>query len=144
MRPDIFGDLMDWGQVLEMLRELKTSRQLDEHQPGLARILRYRKNWKLMETVLTCSTDISQASDVLITEVLEILAAGDVYLQARVLAARALGHLIPRRPPQDPSTLDMDRVLRTMTGVLKGPEAPVLQRAVAEALAEARTPPVEL
>jgi hypothetical protein len=33
MSLDIFGNLREWGEVLQMLDDLERSRELDEHQP---------------------------------------------------------------------------------------------------------------
>lgn len=52
MDSDIFGNLMDWGLVLDKLDDLKKSEKLHKHQADLIRILRYRNNWRLRETVL--------------------------------------------------------------------------------------------
>ncbi len=140
MSQDIFGSLLEWNQVLKTLDDLREKQLLDEHQNGLARVLRYRKNWQLLERVLTYATDIRQASDPLIAEVQNVLVSPDVYIEARVLAARALGHLIPRRPPQEHSLFDMDRVLQTMSDLLvpEGQGSGPLHAAVSEALAAVR------
>jgi hypothetical protein len=135
MPPDIFGDLRYWGRVLERLEELRASRLLDEHQLGLARILRYRRNWQLMERALSCALEIRQASDILIAEVLNVLVSPEVYLEARVSAAEALGHLIPRRPPQESTLFDEKRALQTMDDLVQLPGLPRLQQAVSRALA---------
>lgn len=43
MNQDIFGDLREWGVVLERLNDLKQSQKLDDYQEGLTRILRYQE-----------------------------------------------------------------------------------------------------
>jgi hypothetical protein len=138
MQKDVFGDLRKWGQVLELLTELKASRQLDEHQHGLARILRYRRNWQLTERALTYASDIGQSSDILLAEVLRILASPEVYLEARVLAAGALGNLIPRRSPQDSALFDEQRALQIMEDLVQSPGVPRLQKAVSDVLGTLR------
>lgn len=45
MYSDIFGNLTDWGRVIEMLDRLKELKKLDRNQDGLTRVLRYRDNW---------------------------------------------------------------------------------------------------
>ena len=94
MSSDIFGNLMDWGQAMDKLNQLKQSKKLNEHQPGLARILRYRDNWRLRETVLSYVKDIAHPSDDLLTEVLNIVMDENVYYDARIIAVDALASLM--------------------------------------------------
>ena len=79
---DIFGNLTDWEQVLDKLNDLKKSETLHKHQAGLARILRYRNNWKLRETVLEYITYINEPSDEILTEAINIMMDEGVYLGA--------------------------------------------------------------
>ncbi len=94
MSSDIFGNLMDWGQAIDKLNQLKQKKILNEHQPGLVRILRYRDNWRLRETVLSYVKDINHPSDDLLTEVLNIAMDENVYYDARILAVEALASLM--------------------------------------------------
>ena len=94
---DIFGNLLDWGRVMEQIAELRDAGKLDEHQDGLRRILRYPDNWRLRETVLGCVKDLSAPSEEIISEVLAIMRNDNIYWEARVMAAEALGHVVGRR-----------------------------------------------
>ncbi|MBW2252789.1 MAG: hypothetical protein JRF60_19770 [Deltaproteobacteria bacterium] len=94
MNSDIFDNLMDWGQAMDKLNQLKQSKTLNEHQPGLVRILRYRDNWRLRETVLNYVKDITHPSDDLLTEVLNIVMDENVYYDARIIAVDALASLM--------------------------------------------------
>ena len=137
MKQDPFGDLQQWDHVLDQLEELRSSHMLDESQPGLARILRYRRNWRLVERVLQLARDIQQANDLLIWEVLSIVVDSNMDLENRVLAARALGSLLPRFPPtQDAVSLDLGRVEEMLEALTKKPGPPIVLKAVREVLDE--------
>ncbi|MBN1944483.1 MAG: hypothetical protein JW797_02350 [Bradymonadales bacterium] len=136
MVTDVFGDLQEWGRVMELLDRLAEQRLVDEHQPGLARLVRYRDNWRLREKALQCAMLVSQASDLLIAEVLNLLVDPEAELSLRVLCAQALGHLVPLRMPQAGSHFDIDKVTRTMADMLAHPEPPVLHDAVKAALVQ--------
>lgn len=93
MEKDIFGNLYDWGDVLEQIDKLRQSFSLDEHQPGLVRILRYRNNWKLRETVLDCIKELKRPVDSVTDVVFDIMMDDTVYYEQRILAADSLVHL---------------------------------------------------
>ena len=93
MGKDIFGNLYDWSDVLQQIENLRQSFSLDEHQPGLVRILRYRNNWKLRETVLDCIKELKQPDDSVIDAVLDIVMDDTVYYEQRILAADSLVQL---------------------------------------------------
>lgn len=137
MQRDEFGNLTEWGSVLERLEELKRVGDLDGHQMGLARLMRFRGNPKLREAALECCREISEASDLLIAEALNTLADEDTPLRLRVLAADSLGHLLPRYAPAAASPFDIDRALETMVQVAARVQPPILAEAVERALAAA-------
>lgn len=140
MTTDIFGNLAEWGHVLDQLKKLREEKLLDEHQSGLARMLRYRTNPRLMEQVLICALDISQASDALIADVLDVVVSTEVVLPFRTQAARALGHLLTHRPPQTSvASLDIKQVVETMESLATVPGPPVLIAALEGALGEVRS-----
>ncbi|MCK9460116.1 MAG: hypothetical protein M0R80_10795 [Proteobacteria bacterium] len=132
---DAFGSLENWGLVLETMEELKKKKMLDDHQPALARLLRYPYNPRLSWAALSAAKEITQASDVLIADVLAILVSREAITPHRVLAAEALGHLVPRRvAPAQPADLDIERVVAAMSDVAKTPGPPVVVEAVEAAL----------
>ncbi len=139
MASDIFGDLTEWGRVIEQLEHLRAEHLLDEHQAGLARIVRYRGNGRLVEHVLRWSTDIEQANDLLTAEVGNVLADPDADWTFRVLAARAMGHLLSHRPRQtSPSGFDAERAVSMMESLVGRTTVPVLQAALTDALESVR------
>ena len=94
MSGDPFGNLQEWGTVLELLDELASTERLAECQRGLVRILNYKGNWRLREEVLKRLDQIQQPADELVGQVLSILADDNVYYEARILAGRALTQLL--------------------------------------------------
>lgn len=96
MSDDIFGNLTDWGSVMDTIEGLRERRKLDGHQEGLTRILRYRDNWRLREIALDCVKEVSKPSDELLHAVLAIMMDEDIYYEARVMAAEALADVFSR------------------------------------------------
>jgi len=94
MTDDPFGNLRDWGPVLELLDELANSGKLAECQRGLVRILRYKGNWRLREEVLKRIGGISSPSNELVGQALTIFADDNIYYDARILASDALIKLL--------------------------------------------------
>ena len=94
MTDDPFGNLRDWGPVLELLDELGNSGKLAECQRGLVRILRYKGNWRLREEVLKRIGEISSPSNELVGQALNIFADDNIYYDARILASNALIQLL--------------------------------------------------
>jgi len=139
MTTDVFGNLADWGPVLDRLEKLREEKLLDEHQYGMARMLRYRTNPRLIEQTLICALDIRQASDVLIAEVLDVVVSTGVNLSFRTQAASVLGHLLTHRPPQTSAeSLNIKQVVETMEGLATVSGQPVLVAALEGALGKVR------
>ena len=90
MKKDPFGNLTNWGAVLDIVDELADAGKLSECQPGLIRILRYKGNWRLREEALKRVGEIHGPSCELIRQVLNILDDDNTYYDARILASDAL------------------------------------------------------
>lgn len=136
MDSDIFGSLLDWGQVIETIKRLKELKQLDRHQRGLARILRYRNNWQLRQTVLKQMTHLTEPKAALVQEVISIAVDEDNYLDLRILAVNALSHLIPLCSHcNDMKNRDLvENANENMNQLLDSPQAPILHEVVTKAL----------
>lgn len=134
MRKDDFGNLSDWGDVLQKLDRLRRSGELEGHQAGLARLIRYRNNWRLRQAALASCREISKASDVLIADVLNTLADEQTPLELRVLAAGALGHLLPRYAPEAGAVFDLERAVENIGQVAARVQPPVLADTIGEVL----------
>jgi hypothetical protein len=134
---DPFGDLSDWGRVLEILEKMATGSQLDMCQPGLVRILRYKGNWRLKEEVLKRMGGIEVPSGELIDQTLRVLTDDNLYYDARILAANGLIQVLRRvqkgldrninmsvrqatlRLRTTPQPLAFDNVLKKLHSVVK-------------------------
>ncbi len=138
MQPDIFGDLSPGSEALVKLDALVSDGCLDQHQVGLARILRYRQNRSLLHAALEYAIKIEKASDILIAEMLNVLVSQDLPISTRALAAGALGHLISRRPARAASDFDLDMVVESMTHVLYKSESQALKKALLKAMGQCR------
>ena len=138
MQPDVFGDLSQQNGVLARLREIAFHDSLDEHQVGLARILRFKQNPNLIDAALEFSNNIERASEILIAEALNVLVSQDLPIHTRALAARVLGHLICHYPAEAVSDFDVERVIESMVHVLWRAQAPMVKQALFRAISAAR------
>ena len=136
MNSDIFDNLTDWGRVIETLDQLKELKKLDRHQDGLTRILRYRNNWRLRETVLKNIVQLVEPMEELTQEVINIAMDEDTYLDMRILAVDALSHLIPLCSKQDDikSLNIVETAVENMNKLLNLPQSPIFHEAVTKAL----------
>jgi len=90
MQPDPFGNLRDWGAVLELIYQLSDESKLNECQPGLIRILRYRDNWRLREEVLNRIGKINKPDNTLVLQVMDIIIDENLYYEVRILACETM------------------------------------------------------
>ena len=137
MGRDEFGNLLEWGGVVERIGSLRDTGELDEHQEGLARILRYRRNWRLRETVLEVVEEVKSPSMELVSGVWAVLADRMLYLEVRVLAARAPGEMLRnvRKTGGNAGVRIECETVEDMKRILDSSQAPVLHDAVRRALA---------
>lgn len=130
MQQGAFGNLEEWGRVLTQLEQLGRDQCLDEHQDGLARLLRYPGNWRLREAALEYARHIKQPAEALVAAVLQILTDEELYYEVRVLAAEALVTLLPAARNR---SLEQHAV-ELMHALLDAPHPPVLHQAVQRVL----------
>jgi hypothetical protein len=135
---DNFGNLNRKNEVLAMLEEIASRNRLDEHQIGLARILRFRQDHGLLHAALGYATKIERSSDILIAEALNVMVAQDLPVSIRASASGALGHLIYCRPTKADSDFDLDMVMESMVHVLHMSGSPAIKKALFKAIALAR------
>lgn len=129
MKQDPFGNLNDWGPVLEIFDKLAENGELSDCQPGLIRILRYKGNWRLREEVLRRVGEIASPSNELILQVLDILADDNIYYDARILAGEALTRLM--KGVQDGSWIDINHETRKIVEKLRCmPQPPFFDEAL--------------
>ncbi len=145
MQSDIFGNLMEWGDVLEKLAGLRKSETLDEHQAGFVRILRYPRNWRLREATLRAIGEITRPSQELLKETLNIALNEEEYLEARTLAVDALADLMikDRRIRSRNEITSRSRVLEKMESLMGDTHSPLLREGIErffKKLANRKTP----
>ncbi len=129
MKQDPFGNLTDWGQVLDTFEELAESSRLAECQPGLIRILRFKGNWRLREVLLKCVGEIQTPSKKLVLQVLAILADDNIYYDVRIIAGDALIQLLKNGP--DDSLEELTSAARKLVDKLKStPQPPFFDEAL--------------
>ena len=134
MDGDIFGNLMDWGHVLETLEGLSKNNHLDEYQAGLARILKYKDNWRLREAVLECVGQVEKPCSDLVREVMNIMADDGTYYDMRILAAAALGELVCKCSADQEVESNRIRCTELMRAFLESPQPPIFHEALENSL----------
>ena len=135
MSIDIFGDLREWNRVLRQVDELQATGQLDEHQEGLARLLRYRFNWRVRRKAVESLSALAAPQDQILFLVLEIAADDHTQFDLRTLAADSLGSLIAMRQKANHWSADLEMtVVEKLGGALKAHQPPEFERAIKRAL----------
>jgi len=135
----IFGDLMEWGAVLEKMEVLCKSGRLGDYQDELIRVLRYNDNWRLREAAMVVLPAVKKPCAALVDEVLAILMRHDLYCEVRILAAEALGRMLKNepsggRPRSAEDNRIIGKVLEGMSRLLMDSRPPILHRAVRESI----------
>ena len=131
MQHHSFGNLMDWGTVLNQIWQLENEGKLDQHQAGLVHILRFQGNWRLREETLMRIGAIEQPSEALVQQVLNLIADGNLYYEARILACRAMGKLLKKTGHQfAPET--QNAITQTVEKLLPIPEPPIFTEALSK------------
>lgn len=145
MTRDIFGNLRDWGPVLDQLTELRSKRILDNHQEGLVRILRYRDNWRLRETALEYARDLATPSDDLLRQILAIVVDHDTYYEMRIMAVQTLAILCSRMMRgHRTDQVAAKGILSKLAALLESAGPPVFHAAVATAVEEMEPDAIEV
>jgi hypothetical protein len=136
MNEDPFGNLMDWGPVLDLFDDLADNGKLADCQPGLVRILRYKGNWRLREEVLTRVGEIQTPSDELIFQVVDILADDNIYYDARILAGETLIQLL-KSIHEDGFCVEINKEIQKVIEKLRRtPQPPFFETALKNLYAE--------
>jgi hypothetical protein len=138
MKNYIFGNLTDWGIVLDKLKALSESKELDNHQDELIRLLRFDQNWRLREAAIESLPRIENPSLDLAREVFSIITRKDLYYDVRILATDSLGKLITIIVNN--SAFDRDilkqfirEIIKNMDVLLASPEPPKFHDALQNA-----------
>lgn len=129
MKSDPFGNLTDWGPVLDTLEDLADNGDLSQYQPGLIRILRYKGNWRLREEVLKRVGEIQTPSKELIYQVIAILDDDNIYYDARIIAGNALIQLF-KKAERDGGGDMRGRVQKIIQKLKSTPQPPFFDEAI--------------
>jgi hypothetical protein len=139
MMTDIFGDLREWNRVLKQLEQLQDTGQLDDHQDGLARLLRYRFNWRLREKAVQSLSALSEPEDRILLLVLEIGCDENTGFDLRTLAADSLCGLISMRQKRGQCRGELKRRVIERLSATMNPYHPVeFQRAAKQVIDRAQ------
>lgn len=128
MQPDPFGNLKDWGPVLELICQLADNGNLSECQPGLTRILAYRDNWRLREETLKRIGAIDNPSEALARQVLNIIGNGNLYYEVRILACESMAEWLKKNIHFDTATTA--ELAQAVAGQLAIPQPPIFEDAL--------------
>jgi hypothetical protein len=127
---DNFGDLREWGRVLKEIELLGLAGQLDEHEEGLTRVLRYPYNWQLRQAALKAVSLLKRPSKDLFNVLIGIVKDDYGEMETRLLACNAVRDLIRKE------TGDLgSEAARRANEILRVPQPPVLRKAVERWLA---------
>lgn len=132
MPRDPFGNLREWGCVLDLLDTLRGSGHLAECQRGLCRILRFRGNWRLREEVLQRLDQIEAPNEGLIEEVINVVADEHSYHEVRILACQVLPRLVRKTCGLSDAELHLKTrlLVERLESLRKTPRPPILRRAL--------------
>lgn len=131
-----FGNLMDWAIVLDKLEAIKKEGRLDSLQHELVRILRYKKNWKLVEAVLECVHEIRDPSATLIEEVFNTAVDYQMCLDTRVMAINSLGSVLVvlKKSNEDASLKKNQLYIAMLYRLLNTPQPPIFHDAISKVI----------
>lgn len=129
MEEKAFGNLEDWGQIIDRIEALKRSGRLDNVQAQLLHILRYKDNWRLRESVLMSIKQLENPCDEVLAETAKIMMDDNVYLDARILAASALGNLIQKSRKDEMK----EKIIAQMKQLTDTIQPPILHEAIEKA-----------
>ena len=88
-----FGNLKDWGIVLDKLEALSKNGELNNNQRELIRLLRFNQNWRLREAAIESLIAVETPEPDLFREVFSLMMRNDLYYDVRILAADGLEKL---------------------------------------------------
>ncbi len=125
----IFGNLNDWGTVLDKLDKLSESRELGNCQDELIRLLRFDQNWRLREAAIEFLPFVEDPDLNLAREVISLIKRKDLYYDVRILATDGLEKLTAnivnnRAFDKDILKQFVLAIIKDMDALLASPEPP--------------------
>ena len=143
MKDHIFGNLNDWGIVLEKLEKLSGTNELDHYQDELIRLLRFDQNWRLREAAIESLPSIKNPSLKLAREVTTLIKRKDLYYDIRILATDGLEKLAATIVGN--KTFDKDILKQFIQGIVKdmddlldSPEPPIFHDALQKSISQVK------
>ena len=115
--------------AMELLSTLSENGELNDCQPGLARILAFQGNWRIREETLKRLRYIENPSNELIRQVINIIADANLYYEMRIIACQAIEELLNRN--HHPYYASMQTILlQTLAAQMSIPQPPIFQQAL--------------
>jgi len=135
MKNYVFGNLTDWGIVLDKLKQLSDSRELGNYQDELIGLLRFDQNWRLREAAIESLPLVENPGLNLAREVFSIIKRKDLYYDVRILATDSLEKLtttIVNNKDFDKDILKQFvlSILSDLETLLASPEPPIFHDAL--------------
>ncbi|WP_136807225.1 hypothetical protein [Desulfosediminicola flagellatus] len=137
MQPDPFGNLREWGPVLEQIYQLADEGNLSECQSGLTRILRYRDNWRLREETLLRIGKIKTPDDAMVRQVLKIIDDEKLYYDVRILGCQTMAELMKNSSARFNAATETD-ILNKVEVLSSTTQPPIFEEALNKLYSVAR------
>ena len=139
----IFGNLNDWGIVLEKLEKLSQTRELDDYQDELIRLLRFDQNWRLREAAIESLSLIKNPGLNLAREVNALIKRKDLYYDVRILATDGLEKLATTIVGNKAFDKDILKqfirgIVKDMDDLLASPEPPKFHDALQNSMSQVK------
>ena len=126
MSYDVFGDLQEWGRVLDQVQRMRQDEVLDNHQRGLARLARYPFNWRLRQAALRATAELKRPTDEILQIAVQIMADDNSDLETRILAGNAVNEVLGNGGGASISDSAHSRAAKSIQDLLDTPQPPVL------------------
>lgn len=144
MEKNIFGNLTDWGIVLEKLEKLSESGALGNYQDELIRLLRFDQNWRLREAAIESLPFVENPGLNLAREIISLIKRKDLYYDVRILATDGLEKLTTiiinnRAFDKDILKQFVQAVIKDMDALLASPEPPKFHDALQNSMDQIKT-----
>lgn len=130
------GNLREWSEALVKLEKLRERGLIIEAQNELIRVLQYRKNWKLIETVLEYSEDITTPLPQLVDEIFNIITDYNAQTGTRIIAVHVMGTLLDKNiKEQEGVPSERERFyINMMQRLVVTPQPTAIKQAISETL----------
>ncbi len=125
MNSDVFGNLQEWGRVLDQLQQMREDGTLDNHQQGLARLAQYPFNWQLRQAALCAIAELKQPTDEVLQIAIQIVTDDNFDLGTRILAGNAVSGVLGNGSGVRLSTDARTKAVKSIKNLMEKPQPPV-------------------